>query len=111
MEIAILVQKAFVAGTKPPVDQRASIGLWIVFISAKHAGTLDGDLPALLVRKVIAVLVHHADANASAHADRPGLAMPGRKRIRGHLMRRFRHSVGFHERHTEEALNFVNEFR
>src|SRR5271170_2061036 len=105
MQIAVRVKKSFVAGTKPPIHKSASVGFWIVFISTKDIRSLNSDFASLVRAQMITFFVHDADAQSSPHADRTGLPMPRRQRIRSHLVSRFRHSVGFDERHAEEILN------
>src|SRR5260370_36206415 len=109
MQIAVRVEHSFIAGAKPSIHKSASVGFRIVFISAKHVGSLNGNLAALVSAEVIAVLVHDADAKPCAYADRTGLSMPRRQRIRGHLVGRFGHPVSFDDGHAEEPFDLVNE--
>ena len=111
VQIAIGVQQSFVTGTKPSIHKSASVGFGIVLVSTKYIGALNGNFAALVGAEVIAVLVHDADAQAGAHADRTCLAMPRRQRIRGHLVGSFSHSVGFDEGHAKKILDLVNQLR
>src|SRR6202023_2058520 len=88
-----------------------SIRFGIVFIPAKHIRTLNGDLATMIGTEMISVLVHDADAQAGAHSHRTRLAVSWRQRVRGHLVRRFGHAVGFDERNAKESLYSVNQLR
>jgi len=48
MQIAVFVEQAFVAGTKPSIHKSASVGLRI-FAYREHVGSLNGDFAALLL--------------------------------------------------------------
>src|ERR1700728_190268 len=109
MQIAIRIEKALIAGAKPSIHKRAGIRFRIVLVSSKHIRTLDGNLAALFGAEMIAVLIHDADAQASADSYRTWLAMPWRQRIRGHLMRRFGHAVGLHKRHAKQIFDLANQ--
>src|SRR5712692_983246 len=111
MQIAVCVEKSLVPGTKPSLNKRTSIGFRIVFVSAKHVRSLNDDLTSLVGSEVIALRVHDADTNAGPHAYGTRLAMPGRQRIGGHLVRRFGHAVSFDEGHSENLFHLVNGLR
>src|SRR5437588_9904802 len=64
MEITIFIEEALIAGAKPAVHQSLRVGLGIIFIPAKHARSLNDNLPALVVSEMISLFVHDADSNA-----------------------------------------------
>src|SRR5581483_342216 len=74
IEIAIVVEKTLIAGAKPSLDEGLGVGFRIIFVSMKNIGTLNDDLAALAVGKVIAGFVQNADAQARSDADRAWLA-------------------------------------
>src|SRR5579863_7084958 len=103
VQIAVVVQQSFVSGTKPSIHKSASVGFGIVLISTKYVGSLNVDFAALIGAEVISLLVHDADTQPGAHANRTCLAMPRGQRIRGHLVGSFSHSVGFDEGNAKKT--------
>src|ERR1039458_3805323 len=111
MQIAVWVEESFVASTKPSIHKSASVGLGIIFVSTKYICPLDRDLAALVGTEIIAFLVHDADAQPRAQADRTCFAVPRGQRVGRHLVSRLRHSVSFDEGYAEDILDLANEFR
>ena len=109
VQIAVCVKESFVASAKPSIHKSVSVGFGIVFISTKYIGSLNDDFAPMVGAEVIALLVHNADAQSGADSDRACFAMSRGQRIRGHLVGRFGHSVGFDEGHAKEPLDLVNE--
>ena len=62
MQIAVAIEKSFVAGTKPSIRESAGVGLRIIFVSAKDVRSLNSNFAPLVGAEVIALLVHDADA-------------------------------------------------
>ena len=111
MQIAVGVEKALVAGAKPSIHKSASVGFGIVFVSAKHIRSLNGNFAALVGAEMVAVFVHDADAQAGAHADRARFAMPRRQedsKSSGGQLRSFRR---LRRKARQKSFDFVNEFR
>ena len=109
MQIAVRVEESFVTGTKPSIHKRTGVGFRIIFVSAEYVRSLNGNFSPLIGGEVIALLVHDADAQPGAHADRPGLAVSRRQWIRGHLVSSFGHSVGFDEGYAKQILDLANK--
>src|ERR1700722_3423801 len=110
VQVAVGIQKALIAGAHPPMHEGARVGFGIIFVSAKYIGSLNRDLSPLVGSKMIAVLVHDADAEAGAHANRASLAVSWRQRIRGHLVSGFGHAISLNERYAKHALDLIDEF-
>src|ERR1700733_13051242 len=108
MQIAVGVKKCLVASAKTSIDKSMSVRFGIIFITTKNIGPLNSNLAALVGTEMITVFVDDADLQAGAHAHGAGFAVPRRKWIRGHLVSRFRHPVGFDERNFEEIFDFVD---
>lgn len=79
MQVTIGVQKSLISGAKPSIHKCVGVRVRIIFIAAKYIRPLNRDLASLIRAEVIAVLVHDADAQPGAHADRTSLAMPRRR--------------------------------
>src|ERR1700749_1493211 len=109
MQIAVGVKKSLVASAKPSIDKSMSVRFGIIFITTKNIRPLNRNLAALVGTEMITVLIDDADLQAGAHAHGAGFAVPWRKRIRGHLVSRFSHSIGFDERNFEEIFDFVDQ--
>ena len=68
MQVAVLIEEALVSGAKPSVGEGASIGVRIIFVAAKHIGSLDGNFTSLIGCQVIALGVQDADADSGSHS-------------------------------------------
>src|ERR1700731_2871591 len=110
MQVAVRIQKPLIAGAEPSINEGARVGFGIIFVSPKYVCSLNRDLAPLIGSKMVAVFVHDADAEAGSNANRARLAVPRWQRVRGHLMRGFRHPISLNEWHAKHALDLIDEF-
>ena len=110
-EVAVGVQEPLVAGAEPSVGEGFRVGVRIVLIAADHVRTLNDHFSALARREQIPRVVHDADLDARSGPHRARLSLRRRPWIGRHLVRGFRHAVGFEHRYAEHALHLAHHFR
>ena len=110
-EIPVGVHHTLVAGAKPAVDERLGVRGRIVLVSAHHVRR-RGSRSRPSRRRATVCRGHPRRAlRARALAHRAGLALARRQRVARHLMRGFRHPVGFDDRYAEHALELADHRR
>ena len=92
-EIAVRVEASLIAGPEPAVDEGRGVGLRIVLVAADHVEPRMTTSPRSPGRQMPAVLVHDADLDVRAAADRARFPRRRRQRIGRQLMRGFGHAV------------------
>ena len=103
-QIAVLVEHALVAGVEPAMGEGRGVGVGVVLVARRHVRSANDDLAGLARFQQLPVRRHDRDLRSGRSADAAGLAQAGRQAVRRHLVRGFRHAVGFDDRAAESRF-------
>src|SRR5258706_11981430 len=110
-DVSLGVHDALVAGAKPGLGKGLGVGLGIVLVSGHDILAANRDFPDGSGWQHIAFGIDDAPLRACGPPDRARLAFAWRQGIAGHLMRSFRHAIGFDQRHAESLLDLLDDLR
>src|ERR1700731_3886140 len=110
MQIAILVQEAFIASPKPSVLEGARVCLIIILVSREYTRSANDDLASFVDSQMVSMSVDNTHLHAARHPHGSRFVRSRGQRIRRHLMRRFRHAVSFQERYSKQFLHLMYPF-
>lgn len=107
-DVALLVDAALVAGAEEAIlGEGGRVGRRVVQVALGDVLAADADLGLAAHGHLLAGVVQDLDLDALADADARGLALSGRERVRGHLVRGFGHGVGFEDRRVVRLFQRV----